>query len=265
MKKVSSPFRYPGSKSRLLDWILPKIPKSNTPYIEPFCGGGSSFLAVAERDRDRRLIINDADPFIAAFWRSVLDEKKVERLADLINNNPPEIGRYDSFQRERLGEPSIETAYNGFLALYINRSAFSGIAMSGAIGGNSQNSKYKIDCRWNPKNLIKSIYDAHFLLKDRTEVYSLDFEIFFDVTDGFYYIDPPYYKQGSVLYPCALTPQKHKKLSEILQNKYNWLLSYDGCQEIYDLYSFAEIEEREEHSMLARKKKKEVLIKPKCC
>lgn len=260
---MKSPFRYPGSKARLLDWILPKILQNDSPFIDIFVGGGSISLAVAQRDKSRKIILNDFDPFMADFWRCLLYDYQTKALIDQIETYKPSIDSYLELQKLRLSEPSAATWENAFLALAINRMAFSGIAMSGAIGGIYQLSQYKVDCRWNAKSLVKHIKFAAELLKDRTEVTCLDFTVALDFHSGFYYLDPPYYKQGSVLYPVYLSTDQHKNLAEILKEKNNWLLSYDGCQEIHDLYSFADIEERDQHSMLARSKKKEVLISPR--
>ena len=58
---------------------------------------------------------------------------------------------------------------------------------------------------------------------------------FFNV---FFYIDPPYYKKGALLYLNSFTHDKHLELSEFLNgnDKAKWILSYDDVPEIRSMY-----------------------------
>ena len=62
--------RYPGGKSKYTDFILPALYKLSgfSVYVEPFIGGGSVALAMAAKYPDVRMVLNDFDPGIAAFW-----------------------------------------------------------------------------------------------------------------------------------------------------------------------------------------------------
>ncbi len=69
-----SPLRYPGGK-QILSNVLAFLIRANGAhegiYAEPFAGGAGAALSLLFGEHVRRIIINDADPTIAAFWRAV--------------------------------------------------------------------------------------------------------------------------------------------------------------------------------------------------
>src|SRR6266513_3647337 len=73
-----SPFRYPGGKSRLratiIDWIshLGFRPRH---FVEPFAGGASVGLAIAELDLADHVTLVEIDPDVSAVWDVVLHGK----------------------------------------------------------------------------------------------------------------------------------------------------------------------------------------------
>ena len=83
--KNYSPLRYPGGKSRLIDFFVSVIEQNNLQggtYIEPFSGGAAVALALAIDGHMERVVINDYDRSIYAFWYSVLNftEAFVEKV-----------------------------------------------------------------------------------------------------------------------------------------------------------------------------------------
>src|SRR5665213_2565519 len=53
------------------------------------------------------------------------------------------------------------------------------------------------------------------------------------------FLDPPYFAKGRDLYPESMKPNQHKELACLLRQRTNWIMSYDICPEITDLYSWA--------------------------
>ena len=51
------------------------------------------------------------------------------------------------------------------------------------------------------------------------------------------YCDPPYYIKGDILYREKMLPQEHFVLKNILNNRKNWILSYDDCPPIRAHYN----------------------------
>jgi DNA adenine methylase len=99
--------------------------------------------------------------------------------------------------------------------LFLNRTNFSGILHSGPVGGRSQNSKYKIDCRVNKKEIISRILRIA-LLGGSVSVVIDDALNFLHVSHAlnncncFFYIDLPYFKQGHQLYRFYYKTVDHK-------------------------------------------------------
>ena len=71
-----SPLRYPGGKATLSTFIskildLRKSPKEIT-FVEPFAGGAGAALSLLFAERVSKIIINDLDPAIHAFWKTAV-------------------------------------------------------------------------------------------------------------------------------------------------------------------------------------------------
>lgn len=238
-------FRYPGGKTKLLPVIMhhlsPILDRTDT-YYEPFVGGGSVVLNVAKCYPDKKLVINDYDQNMAAFW-SMVAYGTDEDWA-IINGYLSVQPTVELFNSLRQVTPETDHM-RAYYAVFFNRCTFSGIAMSGPIGGQGQKSKYTVDCRYNAARLIKECSEVRKLLSGRLEVASRTFQDFFaiEVPEGgencAIYLDPPYYVKGPELYPCSMDKDDHEDLAKILEGTDNWVLSYDFCDEVKELYSFA--------------------------
>jgi len=254
-------FRYPGGKSKLLHRIVPLIYLKDSPqntYIEPFVGGGSVALAVAQKWPSVRLILNDRDKNISAFWQIVAcgHDRAVDRLLALIRKRPT----INQFRRlkDTKHATSLEKA---FRALFLNRTAYGGMANSGPLGGYDQRGKEKIDSRWNPATLTTAIQTARGLLRGRTTVLNEDFEPVIAQADdkSFMYLDPPYYQAGNKLYTSIWTDNDHVRLREALRGRKYWLLSYDDHPFIKDIYRALMLPVFATYS-IARSKGRELLL-----
>lgn len=254
-------FRYPGGKSKLLGRILPLIPLKDSPqhtYIEPFVGGGSVALAVAQKWPSVRLILNDSDANIYSFWKVIAcgDDRDVDRLLALIRKRPT----VSQFRRLKATEPA--TALDrAFRALFFNRTTFGGMANSGPLGGYDQRGTCGIGSRWNPRKLTTAIETARGLLRGRTTVLSEDFERVIARADdrSFLYLDPPYYGPGNELYTSRWTDSDHVRLREALRGRENWLLSYDAHPRIREIYRVLMLLVGASYS-IARNKRTELLL-----
>jgi hypothetical protein len=112
MPKAISIFRYPGGKSKLLKYFMPLISLTDSPqhtYIEPFVGGGSVALAVAQKLPSVRLILNDRDENISSFWKMVAcgDDRDVKQLLALIRKRPMLLAQKVTYDRSAPGPLGI--------------------------------------------------------------------------------------------------------------------------------------------------------------
>ena len=71
-----SPLRYPGGKGKMYNQTV-KILKENNligcTYIEPFAGGANLALNLLFKGKVKKIILNDYDLAIYAFWYSILN------------------------------------------------------------------------------------------------------------------------------------------------------------------------------------------------
>lgn len=238
-----SPYRYPGSKAKLLPILMehlsPLLSKSNS-FCDVFIGGGSLLLSVAAKYPTIKLFGNDKDKGVSSFW-SIVASDDTQKLDELIRRLEvqPTIELFYKL-RETAPTNDIEHAYR---CLFLNRTCFSGILLSGPIGGREQKSKYKVDCRYNFKTLKKKILECNKLLIGRTTIDNVDVMSYDVLKDEscVAYCDPPYVAAGNALYPEKMLPLQHKQLSDLLLNRTNWIASYDDVPEIREFYKGKQI------------------------
>ena len=96
-----------------------------------------------------------------------------------------------------------------------------------------------------PENWPRNILRTSEKLQD-VKITSLDFEDVIDqVEDGaFLFVDPPYYNADQdKFYTYSFNLEDHLRLCAALErnkNRLNFLLTYDNCFEIRDLYSWSQ-------------------------
>ena len=65
---IRSPFFYVGDKYKLMPEIKNYLPENIKTYVEPFVGGGSSFLNVSAE----KFILNDIDTYVIKLHKTLL-------------------------------------------------------------------------------------------------------------------------------------------------------------------------------------------------
>lgn len=85
-KTIRSPFFYVGDKYKLMPQLKQLMPKNIEQYIEPFVGGGSSFL----NSKGTSYILNDVDSYVVELHRQIGSyigkaEELFEELFDIID------------------------------------------------------------------------------------------------------------------------------------------------------------------------------------
>lgn len=237
----ASPLRYPGGKWRLTDYFVRFIRlnfRSVPNYAEPYAGGGSLALSLLFLNQVNQVFINDLDPAIYSFWKAITTE--TARFIDSVRRTvltPTEWKRQKDIFKKRFGSECFEM---GFATFYLNRTNHSGILNGGMIGGKEQKGKWKLDARFNRKDLIRRI-ERVASYANRIHLYRLDALDFlnFDFGSGskLYYLDPPYYRSGYSLYLNSYTPDDHVAVRNAVKEMCDpWLLSYDDIKETRTLY-----------------------------
>ena len=243
MKKIYSPLRYPGGKSKLSGLtaqILADNKLSNGHYVEPYAGGAGLALSLLFNEHVSDIHINDLDISIWSFWHCVL--KKNKELNELIQLTPVNMDEWYKQKEIQANPKKYSVLEIGFATFFLNRTNRSGIINAGVIGGRSQNGNYKIDCRYNIEDLVERIQKIR-KYKTRIHLSRLDALKFMQKKQKelpkrtLFYIDPPYFNQGSSLYKSFYGPDDHKFVSEIITKfKKPWIITYDNVPQISFLY-----------------------------
>lgn len=236
MAKPKSIFRYPGGKFKAIKFIKPFWEKAkHIEYREPFVGGGSVFISKPLVDFNW---INDIDKDLVAFYKVISKKTSREKLIDELLKQKISKKMYEElyFSKPRT---NLEKAKRYYI---LNRCSFSGITVWNAYIG---------DVRYNIENAQHTIRDVGEKLQ-KTKITSVDFE---DVINAkphkngakvFLFLDPPYAESRQVAaYNHAFTENDHERLASTLKKtKHSFLLTYDDCEYVRDLYDWAHLYKR---------------------
>lgn len=237
---IKSPLRYPGGKSRAVKIIAPLVPEYDE-YREPFLGGGSVFVYFKQRHPNKKYWINDIYPNLYHFWKEI--KENLSEVIDLIQYWKNEFGNGKELHRfliENINEfGNIKKAAAFFI---FNRITFSGTSESGGFSNAAFEKRFTLSSIERVKALSNIL--------DNTLITNLDYEevIHKAGNNVFIFLDPPYYSaKGSALYGKNGNLHKsfdHERFAENLRKtNHKWLITYDDCEYIRNLFSFANITE----------------------
>lgn len=250
-QSVLSPLRYPGAKRQLTP-VIESIIRANVPpprlLVEPFCGGATTALRLAGSGAVEHVILADVDPLVSSFWYVAAFD--TTWLINRMMEEDVTVARWDWW---RAAEPTSRRD-RALKCLFLNRTTFSGIlhGRAGPIGGRTQSSPYKIDCRFGKDGLkrrlraIGNLADTGRILDvwasdwpSTLERLKREYQPLLDPTEIAVYLDPPYVDKAPYLYEWSFEDQGHRDLAETLRgcDDFRWLLSYDDNPLARDLYS----------------------------
>lgn len=246
--RIRSPLRYPGGKSRAVSQILGLIPPDIDRLCSPFIGGGSIELACVAKGI--RVFGYDAFDPLVNFWCELLkDPLKVAQVV-VEKYHPLTRSKFYALQKRYAGLEDRRRMAAAFFAL--NRSSFSGTTLSGGMSPGHP--------RFNDTAVERL---ANFHAKGLS-VRMLDFSESIDQhKDDFLYLDPPY-ANGGKLYGKQGDMHNgfdHALLAKKLRRRKGWLLSYNDCGMVRELYKgFEFVQPQWAYGMSSRKQSSEVLI-----
>ena len=228
MAEHYSPLRYPGGKAKLARFLAAVLHRNGhvrSEYVEPYAGGAGIALKLLFEEYVDRVVINDADPCIRSFWWAVT--RRTREFIELVQATPATLDVWHR-QREIYKRCDCEAPLHlGFATFFLNRTTRSGIVHNGGpIGGYKQTGNYKIDARYNSKELVRRIVRIG-AYSDRIETKGEDGQALLQnlardrerAEQTFVYLDPPYYSKGRALYMNHFTPQQHESLARFLQGE----------------------------------------------
>jgi len=238
LKRLKTPLRYPGGKSRAtkqLDAYFPQIGNMKS-FREPFLGGGSVALYVTKKYPHLDVWVNDLYWELYNFWvhlqqHSIKLHNEIIYLKSGVKNDKDAKQLFlDS--RELL---SKETSSDFDRAVYfyiVNKCSFSGLTQSSGFSLSASKSNFSV------KNINTLLEYADIIKEWKITNYSYE-ELLEDDDQTFVYLDPPYDIKDS-LYGNKGNMHKgfdHDLFAERCNNsKVNQLISYNADEKVTDRF-----------------------------
>jgi DNA adenine methylase len=240
----TSPLRYPGGKGMLANFmklVLSQNGLLDGHYVEVYAGGASIAWSLLFEEYVRHVHINDIDPAVYAFWGAVFHN--TDAICRLIHDTPVNM-RIWRRQHQVLHQPSRHSPLElAFAAFFLNRTNHSGIIRGGVIGGKAQAGTWKLDARFNKRDLTSRIlHIARYA--PRISLYNLDAMDLLQTivptlpSRSLLYLDPPYYTRGKDLYEHHYSHADHVAISMALASMPSrpWIVTYDSVPQVIRLY-----------------------------
>lgn len=219
--RVNSFISWIGGKKLLRSKILEQFPEPDSfdRYIEVF--GGAGWVLFAKDSHAKMEVYNDVNSNLVNLYRCVkYHPEALQKELDGILMSRELF--FDAIQSVR-GLTDIQRAARFFIAI---------------------KESFGTDCDSfgvRPKNLQKAV-DFLGVASGRLKnvvIENLDFERLiktYDRDHALFYLDPPYY-EAEKYYPDRFMPEDHERLRNVLGRIHGkFILSYNDCQEIKELY-----------------------------
>ena len=262
-KKMAQPvIAYPGAKWRFWKYIKQYIPRDIKDWREPFFGGGSMSLSIADYPdfHLERMVVGDLAPEIWAFWVGCRDYapdvveiaksmftkhcptqlilSKIDTADDsYIKTYNEAIEEGKAFWRwtQEVDCSTLSIAERAARTFLVNKISFSGMGDSGSI------SKDQF-INFNFSKLDR-ILAAQPLLK-KMEINNVSFEETMKDVDkdkSFVFLDPPYFRQETCgLYGRGGDTHKgfpHEHFAEFTRNtNCRWFITYDDSIKVRRMF-----------------------------
>lgn len=236
--KIISPLRYPGGKvSAIKKHIIPLLPNFTGNYYEPFIGGGSVALAIAQLYPNKKIYINDIDPHLINFWKVLKgsSSRMITVLEKIIKDHKQRTrdkGRkLFKFHQNRLYQKKTSALDRAVSYYILNKISFSGLYNSFSY----YNYERKLTLTNVKKLRFISSLMKNFVISNR-DFFSLRISC---GRNNFIYLDPPYMIKSTLYGPSGKHHKhfNHQRFAKMIKScKAKWLISYNNNAELRKLY-----------------------------
>lgn len=254
---------YPGAKWRFWEHIKPYIPRDIKDWREPFFGGGSMSLSIAD-DPDfnlERMVVGDLAPEIWALWEGIKESapdvceiamnifQKWCPTHQVMQETPNELPEYQEIEdravdearkfwdwAEKVDTSQMSLPERAARTYLVNKISFSGMGDSGSM------SKDRLKA-FHISAMSQRILRAQPLLQ-KMEIKNCSFEETMadvDKNKTFIFLDPPYYKQeSSGLYGRGGDTHKgfpHEHFAQFTcDTECKWFITYDDSVKVRQMF-----------------------------
>lgn len=232
--KVPQIVQYQGSKRLLAPQILEYMPHHFNKMIEPFAGMAAMTIAVAQKRRADRYMLNDLNSPLVKILVSAIEtpnhlyEEYRKVWEEQFSYREGSVAHYFNIREKfNAGEKSAANM------LYLLARCVKGSVRYNSNGEFNQSPdkrRYGI----TPKNLMDNIFAISYCLKGKTDFYSLDYQEILDLAQpgDVVYMDPPYQgvsQNRDARYISGVDFDEFVNAVDRLNNRgVDFLISYDG-------------------------------------
>ncbi len=260
VKENKSPLRYPGGKSRackIIDNFITEHFQINQfeNIVSPFFGGGS-FEFYAQNKYNLKIVANDKFTPLYNFWKTCKTDNNY--LCSELTKKIDSIDKKEFTDLRNKIMTEENQLLQSIMYFIINRCSFSGSTLSGGFSQEASKKRFT-------KSSIDKIRNLNL---NQFNIFNLDFEEFINNNlndNSLLFLDPPYYlEKASKLYGNKGDMHEtfdHDKLYNCLCDKKNWIMTYNNCTYIKNLYkNFKIFETSWSYGMNKSKESSEIII-----
>ena len=192
MSRLKTPLRYPGGKSKATTKMAPYFPAKNNVkhYREPFLGGGSVALWMAQNYDLESVWVNDLYWPLFNFWTQLQKNGDVlsETLKEWKTTHNTQDKARELFNRckDELNERDTSDLMKAVMFWTINKCSFSGLTESSSFSKQASDGNFTL-------NGIADLKEYSKLIKN-WKITNQSYETLLENSDDetFIYLDPPY-------------------------------------------------------------------------
>lgn len=225
------PFPWYGGKALKLNFIIPKLPKTER-YVEAFGGSGAILLNRGPVDFE---VFNDVDSRVMTFFEAL--HETPDELIDRLEQTPYHEGLYEK-AGEVLAEDDADTLDQAW-AFFVrttcsyNSSPDAGFAYATKEVRRNRSqvvSRYEHKVK-NLHEVVRRLRRVQFMNRDALEIIEL-----FDAPETVFYLDPPYPLgvRNGVGYKYEMTDDQHHELCDRLLDVEGFVALSSFSNPIYD-------------------------------
>lgn len=236
-----------GGKNNLKKDIVSRFPENYSTYVEVFGGAG---WVLFHKEKDGKEVYNDLNSELVNLFKVVkYHSEEFIKECEFLSNSRELLDDYkENYTRKSLTD--IQRASNFYMLIKYS------------YGSDLKTYGSRTTDKLNSLDYIRRVNER----LSKVVIENLDFEKCIDrynKEETLFYLDPPYFNTESYYKNVEFGTEDHKRLRDVLTNiKGKFLLSYNDCEEIREIYKNFKIEEIERHNnLVARYKDKDKIYK----
>lgn len=226
-KKTTSPIKWVGGKSKLVDKLLPLFPEHKG-YVEVF--GGSAIMLLS-KEPSKWEILNDFDSNLMNFWSIV--QNAYEQFIKSFEWELVSRERFDYYKAKYKSNSFDDSIERAKAFYYLVKSGFGADMKNPVFGTGKDRNRLRLE---SIEDDIKKAHERLLKVTIENKSFEQIFKIY-DSEDTFFYIDSPY--RNTKQYATGkFTDEMFEQLAECCENaKGKWLYTINDDEFIRKLFS----------------------------